>query len=423
MPKVKQFGKEAVQRFLEMLVKIKLRRGRPVIIGVTGSFGKTSTKEAIYTVLRSGYSVECAKKGLNTEIGLALAVLGRESGFSSPVKWLGILIKAVFNAFFSKKTDFLVLEYGADKPGDIENLTKIAKPDIAVITHIAEVHRAKGQFKSEEEIFNEKKKLAVSLGREGIAILNAKDKFLKNLEGKLNCRTLMWNNKTFFADNLKNTLSGFEAAIHMDGKKFTAHFPIAGAYHIDILLPALLIGALKGITPEEGIAALQNFKLPPGRMSIIEGKFGAIILDGTYNASPRTVEQALELLKDFPGKRKIAVLGNMNEIGDTTRQAHEEIGMLLGKWLDMLITVGENARIIAEKGLKNGLSKHKIKTLSSAEEAGRLLAPQLGKRDIVLLKGSQNLVRLERTVKILMAHPEQAHKLLCRQEPEWHKIQ
>ena len=188
------------------------------------------------------------------------------------------------------------------------------------------------------------------------------------------------------------------------------------------MLPALIAGRLKGITLEEGISALQNFRLPPGRMSAIEGKNGALLLDGTYNASPETVSQALILLKDFPGKRKIAVLGNMNELGDFTIEAHKQLAHPVGDWLDMLVTVGEYGAQTAFECLKRGFPKARIKVLSDALDAAEFLAPLLQKGDIVLLKGSQNNVRLERAVKILMKNPRDAEKLLCRQEPEWKTI-
>lgn len=403
---------------------VKLKRTRPKIIGITGSFGKTSTKEAVYSVLKTRWNVYRNPKSLNTEIGLLLAVLEQPSGFSSPVKWVKILARAILNAFFGKKYDFLVLEYGADKPGDIQHLVSLVKPDISILTRISSVHQAEGQFKNEEEIFNEKKKLALCLDEKGVAILNGADKFLKTLNEKLKSKIFWFNSAHGIrAENLRDSADGFSATIHMGSQHEDSSFSIAGTYHMDIFLPALLCGILNGISLKEGISALKSFQLPPGRMSKIEGIHGSTILDGSYNASPETVIQALNLLRNFPGKRKIAVLGNMNELGKQTETAHRKIAQPIGDWLDELIVVGELAHITADECLKKGFPRSKIKILLTPEEAGEyLVSKNLTKGDVILFKGSQNRVRLERAVKMVMARPEQAKYLLCRQEPEWQKI-
>lgn len=416
-----------MQKFLEALVKIKLRRINPKIIGVTGSFGKTSTKQAIYEVLKSRWRVSQSKKSLNTEIGLLLAVLEQPSGFSSPLRWGRILFSACFNAFFGRKYDFLVLEYGADKPGDIQHLIAVVKPNVAVITHVSRVHQAEGQFKSEKDVFEEKAKLTECLDKSGVAILNMDDKLIGTLNGKLAAKTFGFsgagNTKAdIFANNLSHEKNGIAAEIHIGDAAVAANFPIAGTFHINLFLPALMVGILNGISLEDGIEALQSFNLPPSRMSLIEGKNGSTLIDSSYNASPETVKQAINLLKEFPGKRKIAVLGNMNELGNYSEAAHKDVGQSIGSWLDLLITVGESAKSIADSALKNGLPKSKIKALIDPQAAAQLLETEIKEGDIILFKGSQNKVRLERAVKKIMAHPENAKELLCRQEPEWEEI-
>ncbi len=204
--------KKIVTLSLKLLAKIRLKRMRPLIIGVTGSFGKTSTKEAIYTVLKDHYPTLQSEKSLNTEIGMSLAILQQPSGFNSPLKWMKVLACAKWNAFFGKNYNYIVLEYGVDKPGDMDALLAICKPDIAVITHIAAVHQAEGQFKNEEEVFQEKKKLAEAAST--AVILNHHDVFLKKLEGTLKTKTYWFNGTDISVSRVGQTTHGIHADIH-----------------------------------------------------------------------------------------------------------------------------------------------------------------------------------------------------------------
>ncbi len=423
MHRLKQIVKRLVERYLCALVKVKLRRVHPTIVGITGSYGKTSTKDAVSMVLATKYRVLRSHKGLNTEIGLLLAFLEQPSGFDAPLAWLGILNHAWVNAFWGPHYDYAVLEYGADKPGDIEHLVKILKPHISIITHVACVHQDEDQFKSIDEVFMEKKKLVTCLHASDFAILNGADNRLASLMEKLSAHTAWFNNvKGISATHLVATPTGFSAKIHLHGKTVPAEFYVPGTYHIDVMLAALMCGVLCGVSLEEGVEALAHFKLPPGRMGVIEGKNGATLLDSTYNASPETVKQALNLLREFPGERRIAVLGNMNELGEYTPAAHREVGDHIAPWLNLLITVGNDAEEIVAQALKKGFPKARMKSFCTAEEAARFLYDYLEKDTVILLKGSQNRVRLERAVKLLMAHPEMADKLLCRQEEVWENL-
>lgn len=434
MLRVKQSARWIIVAALRLLVKIKLGRTHPHIVGITGSIGKTSTKEAVYHVLSERYRTYRSAKSLNTDIGLLLSVLEQNSGFSSPIAWAQTLLGGLWNAFFGRRYEYLVLEYGADKPGDISELLSVVKPHIAIITHVTLVHQAEGQFKNEEAVFNEKKKLVTRLGAQDFAILNRADPFLQKLKGTLKAKTSWFGRGTnekdihndIWASDLKLTEKGFGATIHtLDGESHGAHFPITGTYHIDLFLPALLVGQIAGISLQEGIHALENkYRLPPGRMSIIEGIEGSTLLDSSYNSSPEAVREALKLLHTFPGERKIAVLGTMNELGESSHAAHQELADHLGTWLELLVTVGEGAAEIAHAALKKGFKEDKIATCTTAISAAALLQKYgVEKGDVILFKGSQNKVRLERAVKLLMAHPHDAAKLLCRQETVWDTIE
>ena len=188
---MKTFFKKAVLRILTALARVRLKRLRPFVIGVTGSVGKTSTKDAIYTLLKSRYCVVRNEKSFNSDFGLPLAILEQGSGFSSAFEWLVILWRGFWKAFFGgKNLQMMVLEIGVDKPGDMVDILRLIKPQIAVMTNIKPIHLAEGQFKDLEDIFLEKKKLVEALPGGGIAILNADDPYIVSLHDKLTCKKL-----------------------------------------------------------------------------------------------------------------------------------------------------------------------------------------------------------------------------------------
>lgn len=163
------------------------------------------------------------------------------------------------------------------------------------------------------------------------------------------------------------------------------------------------------------------FTLPPGRFSVIPGKNGSTLIDSSYNASPVTMKAALQTLKGLPAKRKICVLGNMNELGVQAIRAHRDLADTIRETCDVLFTVGDLMKETANTVLKKGFPESNVKILNTSEEAGLEVSKILQEGDVVLFKGSQNKVRLEASVKMCMKNPEDAKKLLVRQEGEWLK--
>lgn len=416
--------KKLITFILRLLAHYKVKRTRPKIIGITGSYGKTTMKEILAEVLGHRFRVLKNEKSLNTDIGMCLAILEQPSGFSVPIKWIKILIAACVNAFFSKPYEFFVLEYGVDKPGDMDALLAIAKPDIAVITAIAQVHQAAGQFRSLEEVATEKSKLALAVSQNGLVILNHSYKELERTGKAVQTHVEDYNDTHTCAVDLSQKEKGIEFNVLFKGKKHHVRMPVIGTYHTDCALVSLIIGTQLGLDESLIIRALHDITLPPGRMSLIAGVHGATLIDSSYNASPDTVNNALSLLKEFPASRRIAVLGTMNELGNFFEKGHEKVVPSCGEWLDVLIGVGEGGEFIAKHALKQSQKPTIIRHFTTAIEAAEYLKKELTLRegDVILFKGSQNNVRLERAVKILMAHPEEADRLLCRQEIEWKKI-
>lgn len=418
---------KAVFRFiigglLAFRAKSFLRSNRVQVIAVTGSVGKTSTKEAIFKLLSSKFDVYSSKKSFNTEFGLSLAVLQQEeSGFSSPIAWLRILKRVFFDG--KKVYGKIILEMGADKPGDIRKLVKIAPPKIAVVTTIRPVHLAPGQFTSLEAIAKEKGELVRHLPKEGMAILNNDDELVRNMPtiaGKLTYGVK--NEAMLMGSDVRASAKDLQFKATFKGQSADFKVPVLGEFQVYVLLPAIAVGLQLGMKLSECATALADFSLPAGRMNPIAGINRSQIIDSSYNASPATVVTALELLDSLKATRKIAALGTMNELGEMTHSAHIEIGKKAAQVAGILVAVGHEAPTIKQGALNGGMQEDQIFTFFDSEEAGRFLQGQLRQGDLVLVKGSQNRVRMEKLVKLIMKEPKKAGELLCRQGESWANI-
>ena len=406
------------------MAKRKLKKYKGKIIAVTGSVGKTSTKEAVFAVLNSKFKVKRSEKSMNTDFGLLLTSLNIDSGYTSAMKWSWFLLKAFYHSFFIDHSEIMLLELGVDTPGDMDFLLSVVKPDIAVFTNVYSVHIDEGQFKDLQSIYDEKAKLIKGLKKEGIAVLNIDNPYIARLAKERGGENTITFGKDdisdFSANKIGQTLDGMNFILNYQHKKYEVLTNVLGDYQVYVVLPAIICGQLAGMEIEEAILALDRFTLPPGRMSIIEGKNDSIILDSSYNSSPAALKAALKTL-DLVGqeKRRVAVLGNMNELGEESKRLHEEIGDLVPKYADCLITVGSDAKFIATSAKEGGLDPKNIHVFSSTSEAASFFSKKVEEGDVILVKGSQNRVRLERFVKEIMAHPEDAKKLLVRQEKVW----
>lgn len=419
---MKKVLKNMVLGLLVVLARIRIKRLRPFVIGVTGSVGKTSTKEAIYMILKEKYKVLRSEKSYNTEFGLPLAILEQTSGFSSASKWAMVMTGALINAFFGgRHLQVFVIEMGVDKPGDMDFLLKIVQPQMGIMTAIKPVHLAEGQFTDLEDIFNEKKKLVESLPENGVAVLNLDDPYISTLQGKLKCREFYFGineEADLRATDVNQTVEGISFGVEYKGERVQMKMPLIGAYNIYVILPAIASALLQGFGLEEACRGVMDYRLPPGRMNLIEGIKGSMIIDSSYNASPEAMKKALEILSEFPGRR-IAVLGNMNELGDYSEMKHREIGAYVINKADFLVTVGEEARLIRQEALSQGLAPDNSIEFDDAIKAAEFVGKIVQKGDTVLVKGSQNRTRLEKLVEKLMKYPGDASTLLVRQDRAW----
>lgn len=410
------------------LAKKRLKRSSVQIIGVTGSVGKTTLKEMIYFVMKDKYRVMRSEGNFNTDFGLPLSILQINSVPRMKIFWVWLLIKSFINCYLRNYPyEYLILEYGVDSPGDMDTLTSIAQPQIVVFTLIAQAHMDKGQFKNLKAIWKEKQKIIHNIPANGLVIYNADDPIqkatLKNFEG---CQVIPCGKDgplAIEADNLLESKSGLCFDVRF-GKYFeNVCLPkVLGKYHAGMVCSVFgLINYLKKLNAPYLVNRLREFSLPPGRMNILPGINDSTIIDSSYNASPVSMAKALEVLKHFPG-RKIAALGQMNELGDEAISAHEEVGRTVSQITDILVTVGKLGRIYAKTATKNSKGRPlQIFSFDGSGEAGNFLRTIIKKNDTILVKGSQNMIRMEHLIIQIMLEPEKATSLLVRQDKKWLK--
>jgi UDP-N-acetylmuramoyl-tripeptide--D-alanyl-D-alanine ligase len=423
----KFFRKKIVEPALRSLAFFMLKKHKPEIIAITGSVGKTSVKEAIALLLSQKFKVLTPKRSYNTEIGTPLAIFSQYVPYpvTSILGWARVLKNCIFQILFKKEYyQKLVLEMGADKPGDIKYLTSFIKPHIAVITAVVPVHLL--QFKTIDDIAREKEELIKNLSSSDWAVLNYDDERVKKMGNNTSGKIIFFGldkKADIYATHITSGLHGLTFTLNWKDKFVSVCMPnIISRYQIYTALAAAAVAIVFNMDLREISLALQKFKLPPGRMNLIYGVCDSLIIDDSYNSSPYAACKALETLAEFKGRRKIAALGTMNELGDYEEKGHREVGKKAAGVADLLITVGKEARLfLAQEAYKSGLSRDKIFCFENSLQAGDFLKDKLKKEDIVLVKGSQNNVRMEWLVEKIMKNRQKAKDLLTRQGPEWDK--
>lgn len=428
---MKNFFKKIVVKVLTAEAKVLLTRHKPNIIAVTGSVGKTSTKDAIYTILKTKYTTRKSQKSFNSELGVPLTVLGLPNAWNNPFLWVKNLIDGFFVAFFSSSyPEYLIIEAGVDRPGDMEALTTWLKPNIAVLTRLPNVPVHVEYFDSPEAVVKEKMHLVNALVPEGVVVYNHDDEIIQaEIAGVrhqaigygrfLNTQYKASADSFIYRDDVP---SGINFAIeHVGEQAIVRVFGAVGLPLVYTYTAAVAVACQCGFSLEEAAYALVEHEPAPGRMRILPGIKGTVIIDDTYNASPTAVEQALTTMKELKhAKRKIAVLGDMLELGRFSADEHERIGALVASSADVLFTLGIRARKIAEGALENGLDEEFIFQYEDVAKAGKELQAYLQPGDVILVKASQG-IRAERIVEEVMQEPERAGELLVRQDTAWQK--
>ncbi|MCK4539623.1 hypothetical protein KAU09_00535 [Candidatus Parcubacteria bacterium] len=424
--------KKLIQLKLKIAAKIILAKYKPKVIGITGSVGKTTAKEAVYVVLKDKFNTRRSVKNYNNEIGLPLAIIGVDSPRKSLIGWISVFLKASKLIFFKDENypKVLILEMGIDRPGDMDYLLKIAKPDIGIITFVGSVHLE--YFASKEKLRQEKGKLIKNIKKSGYSIINydnegsrksineSKAKIISyglDEEASLRAREIRFS----FEETGENSLQGINFKIIYDGAATPVLLPnVLGVNAIYAALAGAAAGIALGMNMVEISQSLRQFVSPKGRMNIIKGIKNTTIIDDTYNSEPQSVIAALETLKMISAKnRKIAVLGDMLELGRYSEDGHKEVGRYLFETgVDKLILAGERSRDIGRGATEAGMLRDDIFHFSKSDDAKMFVQDRLRAGDLVLIKGSQGM-RMEKIVKEIMAEPLRAKELLVRQEREW----
>jgi UDP-N-acetylmuramoyl-tripeptide--D-alanyl-D-alanine ligase len=433
---MKAIFKKIIVLILQAEAKAVLRKYKPRVVAITGSVGKTSTKDAVYAVLSKKYHVRKSEKSFNSEVGVPLTILGLGNAWGNPLHWLQNIIDG-FSLIVTTRPypEWLVLEVGADRPGDIRSLASWIKVDVAIITRLPEVPVHVEFFESVEAVIEEKASLMDAVRPGGSILLYADDERTRKLEQRLpapdarivlfgfNDETDVWVHKfeVVRGEGGHNWPIGMRATITVEDE--SAPVQIMGSLGTHAFLPAVAAAAaghVLGVSLQDIVAGLEAYEPPPGRVRLLPGIKGTLVIDDTYNSSPAATEAALHALALTKPTRAIAALADMMELGRVSVEEHRKAGAMAAKVCDKLIVVGVRARDIAMGALDNGMKDEDILQFEDASKAALEIQNMLQEGDAILVKGSQSM-RMERIVEEIMLEPERAGELLVRQDMEWKK--
>ena len=348
----------------------------PIVVGITGSTGKTSTKDILGGVASRRYKTVVAERSMNNEIGLPMTLLQARLG-----------------------TECVVTEMGAQRIGEIAALCEVARPQIAIVTNVGEAHI--GHFGTIQAIVEAKGELPASLDDGGTAVLNADDPAVMSMRKLTEAHVLTFGVSRpawMSAQNIESDRLGRVRFFMLnEGQKLSVELGLTGRHQVSNALAAAAAGRALGMSLEDIRVGLEAAKLTPWRMEILDA--GVIIVNDAYNANPTSMAAALETCREMkkPGRKLVCVLGFMAELGDLAEDAHEDVGRMAAGAVDELIVVGDDASGIAKGARAAGLG-HVTQVSTKEEVLSRIAALDLSDEDIILLKASR-VVRLEEIVE------------------------
>lgn len=427
--------------YLRFWARLQIKKIDPIIIGITGSAGKTSTRLLVSQILASKSTVKESFKA-NSETGIPLNILGLQVHTFSIFEWILIFFLAPFAYLFNwKKYDYYVVEMGIDSPfppKNMEYLLSIIKPHIGVILNVANVHTEnfdsliqdrnprRRSAKLTKEIAREKGKLVTSLNARDIAVINIDQKEIRDLQEDIKSRILTFGkgkNAMMRILSFKYQNNGTIIKLEYNHKvhELILENLIIESNYVHTVAATCGVAIAAGVSLEKSIKVLRsNHPIPAGRWTLLNGINNSTLIDSSYNASPLTMKAALENLKNIAGrKKKIAIVGDMRELGLETKQAHRDLATWIMSNSNEVYLFGSDTLTHTLPVLMN--KKFPTKHYQSMENLTKELKKNLSKNSFVLIKGSQFTIFLERAVESLLKDKNDS-KLLCRRGSYWNKL-
>jgi UDP-N-acetylmuramoyl-tripeptide--D-alanyl-D-alanine ligase len=368
------------QAALNRLAAYHRGKYHPIVIGVTGSVGKTSTKEVTASVLQRSFRTLKSPRSYNSEASLPI-----------------VLLK------LTADHQVAVLEMGMYGPGEIAHLAALARPRLGIVTNVGPSHLER--MGSIEAIQRAKSELPQALPDDGFAILNIDDLRVRAMAEVTRARPFFYGldpAADLWADSIESRgLQGISFRVHYQGDAFYLTLPLLGRHSVHTALAAASAGLLLGMEWEAIIAGLRD-ESAQLRLLAVPGVNQTTLIDDTYNASPSSMLAALNLLADLEGRR-IAILGDMLELGSIEEEAHRRVGARVAEVAQFLITVGQRARWIADEALQAGMAPEQVWSVDDNDEAADLAISHLAPGDFVLIKGSRGML-MESIVARLQQH-------------------
>lgn len=424
---MKKLARRIVASILALLARGILAKYRPIVVMVTGSVGKTSTKDAVAAALSEKYHLRASEKSYNSEFGVPLTIIGSKNPWTSPIAWLRVIGEALALILLPNHYPrLLVLEVGADSPGDLWQILNMVTPSAVVVTRLPEIPVHVEAYASAEAVREEEFAPAYALPEDAPLIISAEDHHAIRLASQLSVKLVAFGTSDDADVRIKDVKHcmkagipcGMEAKVLVGKEEHTIRANNAlGRSQIYAPAAALALALSLGLSARQALKGLAKYEPPAGRARILLGIHDSIIIDDSYNASPAAVEEVLRSLPELPGKRRVAVLGDMLELGRYSKDEHERIGTLAAEHADIVVAVGTRASAIADAAER--ARKGEVLRFDTSKEAAKTLPELIQEGDIVLVKGSQG-IRTERIVEALLRNPEDMPKLV-RQEREWKK--
>ncbi|MEX1997469.1 MAG: UDP-N-acetylmuramoyl-tripeptide--D-alanyl-D-alanine ligase [Candidatus Andersenbacteria bacterium] len=391
------------RRVLWQRVTDFLRTYQPLLVGVTGSAGKSLTKEAIRLALGANRRVRASHESLHHPLDVGLAILGVPLPSGRP-RWFSLLTGSFVRELVEEEPDTIVVELGADRPGYIDWLAAHLPFTIGVVTNIGTTHTE--FFGSPEMVAHEKMSLIVTLPRTGFAILNIDDPLVAPMAAHTQAKVV-----TFGVDDAATIRlvriqrvadHGFAGEVRVAGRPYELYLPhLLTRQQTSAAVIAIAVAYVLKLDLAPVIAQLKELRPLPSRMQRLAGQSGALLLDASYTSSPETMADALRTLQALPARRRIAILGDITELGSLTQPCHRRLGTLAGKAAHIVIGVGEAMRVAGASAIRAGADVHHFE---ESADVGKWVSGFLRPGDVVLITGSRDM-HMEQVVERLAAHP------------------